>query len=558
MLHFTMNMPFILMAFYGSVMILIILLLRALLKRRLPKFVFPILWCVVLIRLLVPFSLSSPLSIKATSWFNIPNSFTEAFFEHFSVNTYTVEAQSADLLQSEQDSSYALSEYIYSGSATADTDSATAQNDAVSQVAETSEGVYSGTGSNGSWRFPRAIPLIHIYLPGLFITIAVLLIQKYRCHMRLKNSLLIEHNETINAILREMDMGHILVFTNDEIASPLVCGLLTPRIYLPTRMDFKNTELLRHILSHETMHIRRKDNVIKAVMLAAICINWFNPLVWLMSKCLSSDLEAACDEAVIRKYGDDEQRKSYAFSLLEMAITGNRTTLLYSAFSKTEVEKRIQNVISYKKAPVLLICATVIFMLCSSAVFATCPTAPFSSYLTSYCASSAARWGVKVELARDISLGTNPQKRAEDIVLDILSADTSNDPAIIEEQIKTALSDEFHVEKGVFLIYRSLCISDKEKYDEYARYELIKDDVTGFFTYKGEPVRTFVDETGGHYQSRWEGTVDITVIRDRQGYITNILAQHEGDNDFDRRTRSIDADRLSYGSALNEITFWEH
>lgn len=64
MLHFGMNMPLILMMLYGSVMILIVLLFRTLLKQKLPKFVFPVLWCVVLIRLLIPFSLSSPLSIK--------------------------------------------------------------------------------------------------------------------------------------------------------------------------------------------------------------------------------------------------------------------------------------------------------------------------------------------------------------------------------------------------------------------------------------------------------------------------------------------------------------
>lgn len=63
MLHFRMNMPFFLMAFYGSVMIAIVLALRAALKNRLPKFVFPVLWGVVLLRLLVPFSISSPLSL---------------------------------------------------------------------------------------------------------------------------------------------------------------------------------------------------------------------------------------------------------------------------------------------------------------------------------------------------------------------------------------------------------------------------------------------------------------------------------------------------------------
>ncbi len=111
-------------------------------------------------------------------------------------------------------------------------------------------------------------------------------------------------------------MGQILVFTNDEIASPLVCGLFAPKIYLPTRMDFSNTELLRHILCHETMHIRRKDNWIKAVVLVTLCLHWFNPLVWIMSKYLASDLELACDEAVLRHYDkEDEIRKNYALKI---------------------------------------------------------------------------------------------------------------------------------------------------------------------------------------------------------------------------------------------------
>ena len=71
--------------------------------------------------------------------------------------------------------------------------------------------------------------LIFIYLGGLFVTISVLLIQKYQYTKRLKNALLIEHNETINTLLREINMGQILVFTNDEIASPLVCGLFAPK-----------------------------------------------------------------------------------------------------------------------------------------------------------------------------------------------------------------------------------------------------------------------------------------------------------------------------------------
>lgn len=551
MLHFRMNMPFVLMAFYGSLMIIIVLLLRALLKRRLPKFVFPVLWCVVLLRLLVPFSISSPISIKS-SLLSLPYVITNTWNEYFPTVYLSENAYDIAELQgyNYNDSSYTSENAVVEG--TADT-------------ADTATITVSYTDGASADSFPQYISgqilllLPVIYFLGLLATVCILLLQKYRYSAKLKNRLLIEHNETINSILREMDMGHVPVFTNDEIASPLVCGLFAPRIYLPTRMDFRNTELLRHILTHETMHIKRRDNWVKTIMLAALCTNWFNPLVWLMSKCLSSDLEAACDEAVLRLYNDDEQRKSYASSLLTMAITGNRSTLLYSAFSKTEVEKRIQSILHYKKSSALILIFAVIFMLCSSTVFATCPQAPFSSYLTSFCASSSSRWGAKVELTRDIALGSNPQRRAEDIVFDILGTDTTNDPELIEIRMLDALSEEFHVEKSAFHIDISLCISNEERNEEYASWELTQDK-NGIFLYKGESVRTFVDETGSYYQSKEEGTVDIRVLRDRYGYITAVSALHEGDSDFDRRTRDIERQHttFTYDGAMVETTLTEN
>lgn len=568
MLHFRMNMPFILMVFYGSLMIMIILLLRGLLKRSLPKFVFPVLWCMVLLRLLVPFSLSSPLSIKThdNSLFSISD-IVSVWDEYIisgsgyaATSNYVLQEAQQELQHLQQPQDFDIPAETIGKS-----------DDRIIEAVETSV-ISDGAGAvsvsfrpgSGSGYYPFHISssmlLPIIYFSGLLLTVIILLLQKYRCHVKLKNRLLIEHNETINTILREMNMGHILVFTNDEIASPLVCGLFAPRIYLPTRMDFKNTELLRHILTHEAMHIKRKDNLIKAVMLVTLCINWFNPLVWLMSKYLSSDLESACDEAVLRMLNEDEARKSYASSLLAMAITGNRSTLLYSAFSKTEVERRIQNILQYKKASVLILMIATVFTLCSSALFSTVMPAPFSSYLTSFCASSDSRWGVKVELTRDIALGQNPQRRAENIVFDILNADTTQDPELMEIKMQNALANEFHVEKGAFFIDFSLCISDEQRAEEYASFELVQDK-DGFFLYKGEPVRTFVDNTSGFgfYQSREKGMVDITVIRNRYGYITNVVAQHEGDSDFDRRTRDIEQKqtRITYGSATAETTLVE-
>lgn len=542
MLHLRMNMPFVLMAFYGSLMILLVLFFRGMLKNRLPKFVFPVLWCVVLLRLLVPFSLSSPLTLKATAGF-LPfsyvsfNSGAEYMEEEVTYMTPTPLSGTGDkpligdLQSSEEIGTVVVQdvETAYEGGAGGDS---------------FFSAPYSGFG-------PVFRLLPYLYYIGIFTVAGIFLLQKCFYAKRLKNRLLIEHNETINQILREMNMGHILVFTNDEIASPLVCGLITPKIYLPTRMEFQNAGLLRHIFTHEIMHIKRRDNWVKLIMLVALVLHWYNPLVWLMGRYLSSDLETACDEAVLGKYKDEDERKGYAFSLLAMAVTGNRTTMLYSAFSKTEVERRIQNILRYKKTSVFLLASAVLFLVCSTTVFATAIQAPFSSCLTSYCSSSNSRWGARIYLTRDIALGKNHQKRAEEVVFDVLRTDVADDPERIEDRIRERLAEEFHVEKSAFRIDISLLYTEEERKAEWESYGIIEQE-DGWFSYHGEQVRVFKDPSG-FIMSREEGTVDIIIQRSRYGELEQVLVLREGDSEFDRRSAEIERERGRRGEAFGVI-----
>ena len=496
MLHFRMGMPLYLMALYGSVAILVVLLFRGFLKNKLPKFVLPALWILVLVRLLVPFSLSSPLSVPVPEW-----------------NLITPEAGTVDVVEGEA-------------------------------VAYTSDAAEYSTAYSESPVFNWTTVLMIAVCIGIAVTAVVLFYQKWRYSQNFRDSLLIEHNETINEILRSMDVGHVLVFTNDHIASPLVSGILNPRIYLPSRMDFQNVQLLRHILTHETMHIKRKDNLIKAIMLLAVCLHWYNPLVWLMSKCLSADVEAACDAAVL-KDSDADERQSYAYSLLAMAITGNRQTLLYSAFSKTEVERRIRSVLHYKKVTALVLALSIIFVLGSTMVFATGGQAPFSDYLSSYCGSTNCKWAVKAAITRDIALGDNAQKHANDVILDVMDEDNTNDPDILRNKIVAALTQEFGVEKGAFKLSIYLSLDDQALESEYAAHGITKDK-KGLYLYQGESVRSYSDEMLGAVQTRDGGTVDIAVIRDRLGQITSVTALHKGDVAFDQRTREIKWDTSAW------------
>lgn len=524
MINFKMNMPFYLMVFYGSIMIAVVLLLRGLLKNKLPKFVFPALWGVILVRLLIPFSVSSPLSMRVPA-FPAFASFTESSeYREIVQEDVAFHSGPPQVFQGTANTSVVENEYDFS--ITSGYESA---------IAQETDGFHHYSGHAGM--IERS--LFYIYLTGLIAVIGVLLFQKYKYTTHLKESLLVEHNETINALLREMNMGHTLVFTNDRIASPLVCGLTAPRIYLPTRMDFGNKELLRHILCHEVMHIRRGDNWLKFVMLVTLCIHWFNPLVWIMSKYMAADIETACDEAVLRQYHDADAKQSYAYSLLAMAITGNRPTLLYSAFSKTAVERRVASVLRYKKTPVLLVTLSVCFVLCGSVVFATGGQAPFDSYFTSFCSSDSCRFGVRVSLTRGVSLGKNAEQRAEQIIFDVMREDISNDPDLLSDQIKKALSEEFHVEAGAFEPDLSLVLDRDALFAEYAEWGLVPVDPQNdaeMMRYQGETIRRFSDEMLGRYQSQSEGTVDITVVRDRLGYITGVMAFHKGDAEFDRRS----------------------
>lgn len=485
MLHFRMDMPLYLMALYGSIMILIVCLLRLFLKNRLPKFVFPLLWSFILIRLLVPFALSSPLSAPVPS-LTMPSS--------------------------NQEVGYAME--------------------------GTSEAIYTVEFSSPSLNLPNF--LFGIFGIGLLVIIVVLTKQRQAYMKQLKQSLLLEHNATINTLIRETGMGHILVFTNDEIASPLVCGMLRPRIYLPTNMDFENTQLLSHILQHETMHIKRGDNWIKGAMLVALCLNWYNPLVWLMSKFLSSDLEMACDAAVLKQL--ENERSAYATSLLAMAISGNRSTLLYSAFSKIEVERRIKSVLQYKKTTAFTLSLSLLFLLSSTVIFATGGQAPYSSNLTGTCGYSNSKWCVNTDLNRDISLGQNAYLRAEDIIYNVLELDSSNDPQKIKDNITQALASEFQVEKRAFDVQVFLCLSDTEQLKEYEKQgiTLNKD---GTYLYKNEKVRRLSDEMLSFMSYGFDGSVDLQVIRNTMGNITQLKTSHKGDADYDRYTPSTPEQR---------------
>ena len=156
------------------------------------------------------------------------------------------------------------------------------------------------------------------------------------------------------------------VYLADYIDTAFVIGVLQPKIYIPSNL----TEYERsYILAHERHHIRRLDQVIKLLAYLALCIHWFNPLVWLAFALAGKDMEMSCDEAVIKKLGSDI-RADYSASLLRLATHRKLISGMPLAFGEGDTKSRVLNMAKWKKPAKWLAAACVLLCICVVAVCA--------------------------------------------------------------------------------------------------------------------------------------------------------------------------------------------
>ena len=135
------------------------------------------------------------------------------------------------------------------------------------------------------------------------------------------------------------------IYLADHIDSPFVMGVLRPRIYLPSTLAEGERG---YIILHEQCHIQRFDPAVKLLSFTALCLHWFNPLVWLSFLLSGRDMEMRCDEAVIRQLGDGV-RADYSASLLSLA-TGRRILAgAPLAFGEGDPKSRIENLLRFRR-----------------------------------------------------------------------------------------------------------------------------------------------------------------------------------------------------------------
>ena len=300
-------MDIVQMSVQAGVLIAVIVIVRAITLYRLPKASFLALWGIVVARLLIPFSL--------TSRWSVYNLF-------------------AGLLRHADTAVPAGSFMVVWGD----------------QIPAS-----PGAAAGPSAAAPVISPLTALWIGGaavLALVFVVLLAKNYRA---LRAAVPVEDHAVITKWWEEYRLFRPLaIVRSDKVDSPASIGILRPRIIFPQKMDLDNEQLIRYILVHEYIHIRRFDTLWKLLALCAVCVHWFNPLVWVMLVLLNRDLELSCDEMVLRHFGGTE-RASYAHSLIDMAERGRPFSFMHSYFSKNAAEERIIAIMKYKKTSLLAV-----------------------------------------------------------------------------------------------------------------------------------------------------------------------------------------------------------
>ncbi len=303
------------MSLTASVVILAVLLARLLLGKQ-PKVLSYALWSVVLFRLLCPVSFSAPVSVVAVAQPQVAAvSETASRAYHL---TAAMPASSEPVTQVPQ-------------RLDAEPESQTVQ--PIQEKPETSISLTTVA----AW----------IWLAGMAVLVLSSLLSFGKLRRALVGAAPLQGN----------------VYLADHIPTPFVLGLFRPKIYLPSGVSEQERP---YILAHEAHHIRRGDPIFKLLGYVALCLHWFNPLVWL-AFCLSGkDMEMSCDEAVIRKLGE-HTRADYAQTLLRLTTGKSVIAGIPLAFGEGDTESRVKNLARWRKPKLWAVAIGA--ALCALAVF---------------------------------------------------------------------------------------------------------------------------------------------------------------------------------------------
>ena len=159
------------------------------------------------------------------------------------------------------------------------------------------------------------------------------------------------------------------IYLCDAISSPFILGVVKPHIYLPSGLDEVQRQ---NVLSHERAHLARRDHWWKPLGFALLAVYWFNPVLWLAYALLCRDIELACDERVIRTM-DESAVKTYSTVLLACSMPRKAVITCPLAFGEVGVKERVRNALHYKKPAFWVVAASVAVCVVVAVCFLTNP-----------------------------------------------------------------------------------------------------------------------------------------------------------------------------------------
>ena len=526
------------MSFLGTVIILLIVVLRAVLINRLPKKTFLILWWIALIRLLVPFSIKSVTSI------------------------------------------YSLLQSIYSDINPVRTAQTTTFLPIHGNMPEIANGL-----SEAMVQRTESISILSvIWLAGLLLCFGFFAVSYIKCYREFRFSLPVE-NDILEAWKEKHPLKRSLSIRQTEtIAAPLSYGVIRPVILMPKNTEWKNIYQLRYVLEHEYVHIRRLDMLTKLIMIAAVCIHWFNPLVWVMYILFNRDLELSCDETVVRRFGMDI-KSVYATALISMEEKKSGLTPLCNSFSKNAIEERIRAIMKIKKTSKFAVMISAVLVIGVTGGFATSASSlekntetaqengettvalnevniredePLSSSdVEWWTAEEYAKWldeekevlqsmiGEKAYTGGDGWFVWTQEKVDETIALyednlqkikDGMKLSKSSDDAVGITMAYSPENIEYAKQEAETVTENKDSnenVFSEEQLSEYAKVGITYQKETGFLMYDGKTIGYFRDEfKPGTYtiSSKRGGTLRVEVQRENYGTITDVKAEPLSDD----------------------------
>lgn len=166
------------------------------------------------------------------------------------------------------------------------------------------------------------------------------------------------------------------VYICDEVSSPFIFGFFRPKIYLPSGLDAETTG---YVLLHEKIHLRRKDHWWKPLGYFLLAIYWFNPLLWVAYILLCRDIEQSCDEKVISQMNARE-KQGYSLALVSCSQQRRMITVCPVAFGQVSVKTRIKAIVSYKKPSFWILLSSMVLCVVISVCFLTNPETCLHAY----------------------------------------------------------------------------------------------------------------------------------------------------------------------------------